>query len=167
MKLINEKGKLFGLINLVDLGCILIVVLLAAGLGWKLLGNQVQTAVAPTTTMTTTMRVRGVYPYAFDDFANYDFVGEKLVMGTGFVDAVITDVAVEPYHVQNVTADGDLVPCDDPERVDIVFTVESQVPSGSAVYKIGTQEVRMGRTFILKTDIYEANAIIESVVIAE
>ena len=167
MKLINEKGKLFGLINLVDLGCILIVVLLAAGLGWKLLGNQVQTAVAPTTTMTTTMRVRGVYPYAFDDFANCDFVGEKLVMGTGFVDAVITDVAVEPYHVQNVTADGDLVPCDDPERVDIVFTVESQVPSGSAVYKIGTQEVRMGRTFILKTDIYEANAIIESVVIAE
>ena len=167
MKLINEKGKLFGLINLVDLGCILIVILLAAGLGWQLLGDQVQTAVAPTTTMTTTMRVRGVYPYALDDFENYDFVGEKLVMGTGFVDAVITDVAIEPYHTQNPAADGTVLPYEDPERVDIVFTVESQVPSGSAVYKIGTQEVRMGRAFILKTDIYEASAIIESVVIGE
>lgn len=167
MKLINEKGKLFGLINLVDLGCILIVILLAAGLGWQLLGDQVQTAVAPTTTMTTTMRVRGVYPYALDDFENYDFVGEKLVMGTGFVDAVITDVAIEPYHTQNPAADGTVLPYDDPERVDILFTIESQVPSGSAVYKIGTQEVRMGRAFILKTDIYEASAIIESVVIGE
>ena len=87
--------------------------------------------------------------------------------GTGFVDAVITDVAIEPYHTQNPAADGTVLPYDDPERVDILFTIESQVPSGSAVYKIGTQEVRMGRAFILKTDIYEASAIIESVVIGE
>ena len=35
-----------------------------------------------------------------------DLVGEKLVMGTGYVDAVVTKVEYEPYIIQFTTDDG-------------------------------------------------------------
>ena len=71
MKIINEKGKLFGIINLVDLVCLLLVLLVAAGVGWKLLGPKVEEAVAPTTTMTSTFRIRGAYDYTLK-FLDYN-----------------------------------------------------------------------------------------------
>ena len=37
MKIINEKGKLFGLINIVDLLVLIAAVAVAAGVGYKLL----------------------------------------------------------------------------------------------------------------------------------
>lgn len=37
MKIINEKGKLFGVINIVDLLVVLAVIAVAAGIGYKLL----------------------------------------------------------------------------------------------------------------------------------
>ncbi|NLM60645.1 MAG: DUF4330 family protein, partial [Clostridiales bacterium] len=39
MKLVNEKGKLFGLINLVDLLVLLFILLVAGGIVWKIFGN--------------------------------------------------------------------------------------------------------------------------------
>ena len=36
MKIINEKGKLFGVINIVDLLVVLAVIAVAAGIGYKL-----------------------------------------------------------------------------------------------------------------------------------
>ena len=41
MKIINEKGKLFGLINIVDFLVLLAVLAVVGGLGWKLLGPKV------------------------------------------------------------------------------------------------------------------------------
>ena len=41
MKIINEKGKLFGLINIIDLSVLLIAVLLAAAVGYKAMGPKI------------------------------------------------------------------------------------------------------------------------------
>ena len=41
MKLINEKGKLFGVINVVDLLVLLAVIAVAAGVGYKLFAPQI------------------------------------------------------------------------------------------------------------------------------
>ena len=165
MKLINEKGKLFGLINVVDLCCLLIILLVAVGFGWKILGPQVQASVAPTAEMTTVFRIRGAYPYMLDELERNDIVGEKLVMGTGYVDAVITDLTYEPYIVQLETADGQIVEAEDPVKKDVLITVESEVASGAAILKIGTQEVRSGRTFTLKTRTFETSVLVDTVTV--
>lgn len=44
MKLINEKGKLFGVINVVDLLVLLAVIAVAAGVGYKLFAPQIAEA---------------------------------------------------------------------------------------------------------------------------
>ncbi len=165
MKLLNEKGKLFGIINVVDLACLLIIVLLVIGVGWKILGPQVQASVAPTTTMTTTFRIRGTYDYMLEELERNNLVGQRLVMGTGYIDAKVLDVYNVPYTVQLPTDDGRIVTAEDPVRKDVIIVVESEIASGAPILKIGTQEVRAGRTFTFKTRTFETNVLVDSVVV--
>ena len=46
MKIINEKGKLFGLINIVDLIVLLLVIAVIGVVGTKLMGSKVTDAVS-------------------------------------------------------------------------------------------------------------------------
>jgi len=168
MKLINEKGKLFGIINLVDLACILIVLLLVVGVGWNIFGNQVQEVVSTTTTMTTTLRIRGTPPYLLESVDVNELVGEQLVMGSGYVsDAYITDVWLEPYVMQTQDSNGVIHDAQDPSKMDVMIVIESEIAANSSILKIGTQEVRAGRTFLLKTRTFEKEAHIDSVIVNE
>ena len=167
MKIINEKGKLFGLINIVDLLALLAAVAVVCGIGWKLLAPQVAEAVSPTVTLTATMRVRGATPVLVEEVLASEQVGKKLVSGNSYVDAEITDMWIEDYVVQVQCADGRIVNSTDPVKKDIVFLVETRVTKDTPSPKIGTQEVRMGRTFILKTNDFENTCNIDSVVISE
>ena len=56
MKLISEKGKLFGIINIVDLLILLAVILVAGGIGWKVFGSTITEVASPTTELTMTVR---------------------------------------------------------------------------------------------------------------
>ena len=161
MKIINEKGKLFGLINLVDLLTILLLVLMVGGGAWKLLGSTIQETAAPTVKMVSVMRVRGAMPSLYDALDDSD---KRIVSGNSYTGATITEWHKEPYLVQVPKDDGDIVTSQDPYKIDIVVTVESTVNEGTSSPKIGSQEVRAGRTFILKTQTFEVIANIESVV---
>ena len=57
MKLIDEKGKLFGLINLIDLLVLLAVLAAAVGIGWKVMSSS-QAAEAPKNAVTVTFVAR-------------------------------------------------------------------------------------------------------------
>lgn len=167
MKIINEKGKLFGIINVVDFLVLLAAVAVIAGLGWKLLGPKVVEAVSPTVTMTSQMRVRGVSPVVYNDLLEHSQVGKHLVSGNEYTAATITDMWMDDYEIQIQCADGRIVNAIDPVKKDVIFMIESQVSEGTPAPKIGTQEVRMGRTFILKTNDFETTANIELVVMGE
>ena len=166
MKIINEKGKLFGIINLVDLICILLVLLLVGGIGWKLLGSKVEEAVSPTTTATCILRVRGAQSYLQEWLEEHDLVGQQLVAGTSYVDgAYIEDIWTEDYVTQATTDDGVIVDATDPTKKDIIFKVTGKVSANSPILKIGSQEVRTGRTFTVKTRTFEIAAIVQSVTV--
>ena len=167
MKIINEKGKLFGLINIVDFLVLLAALAVIGGLGWKLRGTQVVEAVSPTVTMRTQLRVRGMMPVVYNDLLEHSQVGKQLVSGNAFVDAKIVDMWTDDYVIQVQCADGRIVNSTDPTKKDVIFVVESEVTKGTPTPKIGTQEVRMGRTFILKTNDFETNSNIELVVMEE
>lgn len=169
MKLVNEKGKLFGMINLVDLLVLLAIIAVLGGVGWKLLAPKVTEAVSPQVTMTTTLRIRGVTPFLLSEVTrtDNDQTGKQLVSGNSYVDATIESITVEDYIQQVTTSDGRIVNALDPSKKDIVIIVKSQVAKNTPTPKIGTQEVRAGRTFIVKTNNFETTANIDSVVFSE
>lgn len=163
MKIINEKGKLFGLVNIVDLLVLLAVIAVAAGICWKLFAPAVQEAVSPEVTMITTMRVRGATPFLVNEFKDNDQTGKKLVTGNSYVPAQIESVSYADYVQQVTTADGRIVDALDPSKKDILVVISSKVTKDTPTPKIGTQEVRAGRTFTLKTNDIETIANIDSV----
>ncbi|MDR2670101.1 MAG: DUF4330 domain-containing protein [Oscillospiraceae bacterium] len=163
MKLINEKGKLFGLINVVDLLVLLAILLAVGGVAWRLFGHRVSELTAATTTMTYTVRVRGVHSRLEAEIRENLEYDSRIIAGNDFVDARVTGVSFEPYMQQNPTADGQLVNAEDPVRLDVLFTVEAVVSKGTPIIKVGTQEIRVGYGHFLKTPLLEFSSTIETV----
>ena len=166
MKIINEKGKLFGVINVVDLLVLLAVIAVVIGVGYKLFAPQIADATATQVPMTVTVRVRGATPFLVEEVQRNSQVGKQIVSGNSYTNAVITDMQIEDYVQQVTTADGSIVNALDPSKKDLVFTIETTVPEGTAAPSIGTQEVRAGRTFIVKTNDFETTGNIDMVDIA-
>ena len=162
MKLVNEKGKLFGIINLVDL-LILIAILLAAGaVGYKMLSQPVTQAIAPEKEAEVVVRVRGAMPYFVEQVETIT-EGEKLIAGNDYVNGTVKSVDVVPYVITTTTADGPIVQVTDPIKKDILITITSSGNPDAPIFKIGNQEVRAGRGFTFKTKRVEVESIVESV----
>lgn len=162
MKIINEKGKLFGLINIVDLIIIIALLAVIGAVGVKLLAKPVGETISPKSEMIVTMRVRGAMLYFTDEIMKIE-PGEKLVAGNSYVDGEVVSIERVPYEVLTTTDDGRIVKAVDPEREDIIITVKAKENKNSPTLKIGNQDVRIGRSFIFKTQTFEISATIETV----
>ncbi len=167
MKIINEKGKLFGIINVVDLLALLAVIAVAAGVACKLFAPSIQDASSPLVEMTTIVRVRGATPFLQAEVQRNSPVGKRMVAGNDYVDGDIVDMHFEDYVIQTALDDGTIVDTKDPTKKDIVFTIKSQVRKDTPTPKIGSQEVRAGRTFTVKTNDFETSGLIVLVDIAD
>ena len=77
MKIINEKGKLFGLINIVDLLVLIAAVAVAAGVGYKLFAPQIKESVQPQVELTAIVRVRGATPFLVTEVERNSQVGKQ------------------------------------------------------------------------------------------
>ena len=164
MKTINEKGKLFGIINPVDLIVILAVVALVAAVGIKFLRAPVEAAVSPKQEMQVTLRVRGAMPSLVEATKQIQ-EGAKLVAGNDYVsDASVVSVNFEDYVYTVANDNGVTVETTDPIKKDIVIVIKGVGSPSDAILKIGNQEVRTGRGFIFKTNTVEVNTTIESVI---
>lgn len=167
MKVINEKGKLFGIINVVDLILLIAVVAVVGAIGWHLFGGAVNDAVSPQVKLTAQVDIIGTAPRIIQEIERQDLVGQKIVSGNQYVDATITDVKLEDYVIQATRADGVIVDAKDPSKKDVIVTITTTVPKGTASPKIGSQEVRAGRTYIVKTQTFECSGTIRYVEIAK
>ena len=79
-----------------------------------------------------------------------------MIAGNEYMNATIVDVWEEDYVMQAITSEGVIVDATDPSKKDIVIKVTSKVPKGTPNPKIGNQEVRAGRTYIIKTQTFES-----------
>ena len=109
MKIINEKGKLFGIINVVDLLVLVAAIAVVAGVGYKLFAKQIKEVASPQVSLTMTVRVRGATPFLVNEVQRNSQVGKSLVNGNSYVNAQITDMKIEDYNQQVTTADGRIV----------------------------------------------------------
>ena len=153
MKLIDEKGRLFGKLNLIDLLVVLLIAAVLAAVVWKLGGKKAAAAVAGT-------EKKAVYTVEFEDvpadIAEYakTQVDKTLVNDSKLIDAVITDVRTEPY-------DNEL------GHVRLYITVEAGASFTGNVYKVGPQEVRVGYEYILKTSEFELTGLISALEVTD
>lgn len=169
MKLINEKGKLFGIINLVDLLVLLLVIAVVAVVGVKLFGTKAVEVVSAKSDCYAEIEVIGANPRLYNEVDRQmdKLIGARMVTGNEYLSATIEDIWYEPYNILATNSDGYVVASIDETRVSIVFLVKTQVSPDAATLSIGAQELRSGKTFIVKTQALETSGTIRYVNVGE
>lgn len=162
MKVIDEKGKLFGKLNIIDLLVLIIVIAAVAVIGVKFLGGGSDEKSASGTQVTYTVRMTAQNANVVEYLAEYVDAAsgkrDQLVAGSSLVDAYLVDYWTEPTaYNRTVTGSVELLDEVDAEEaglVDICFVIEANVGS-TTTNKVGSQEVRIGRSHIVKTTHFE------------
>lgn len=177
MKLLDEKGKLFGKINIIDLLVIVVIVAALVVVGIKVLGGSKTDDAPPSSTsestgeatltpaaptkakLTYTVRVTAQRKEIAEQLAEYVNVAEgkkdQLQHGGYLIkDAYVVDFWTEPCRY-NVLASGEVemiaaAEAEAAELVDICLVVESVVDD-TKTNLVGSLEVRLGKSHVLKT----------------
>lgn len=149
MKLVDEKGRLFGKLNLIDLAVIIIVLAVVAAVGMKLFGNK---EVASATTQQVTLTYEVVAQDVPDHVAEYcvAHTGGQLLSSGKLLDGYITGCEAVEVSDENGT------------HTDLYFTIEVNTTFSSSAYVVGSQEVRVGMEHLVKTSDIEVEGIISN-----
>lgn len=148
MKFIDDKGKLFGLVNIVDLLIILAALLLLGGAAYKLkgMGGKETARTVRVTVIATSIRP--------EMLAGVE-VGDKMVSGSSYTNAVITDVDIRPAYLITTDSAGRRVEATDPFLKDLIVTIEGKTVISGATINLGGQEIRRGKDYYIKSLDYE------------
>lgn len=188
MKILDEKGKLFGKINVIDLLVLIVIIAVLVVIGVKVLGDGMADGTSPSSgensenseyledsgapvkaKLTYTVRVTAQHEEVAEQLKKYVDIaqgkkdqlqhGGKLVKG-----AYVVDFWTERC-CYNVLANGEMeminaAEADAAGLVDICLVVEAIVPDAKTS-EVGLLEVRIGKAHILKTTHLEfANGIV-------
>ena len=144
MKIINEKGKLFGLINVIDLVVVLILGLLIVG-GVKrmqtkpIIASESSKALITFEIIDVRMpTVEGIVEG--DPLWHYD-KGEYL--------GIIAEKEVLPY-TEPLESNGEWVNAEVPDEYSVIFKVEADVSNNQDVIVAGGEQTRIGIEYRLK-----------------
>ncbi len=120
MKIIDENGKLFGKLNLVDLGIILLVIFAIVTVGAKLLKDSSESGAK--TTISYTVFVEGVRQQSIDAInKNYENITEaekKDALGK------IVKIEKEPSVIPVEMMDGTYKELEQPDKFNLYITLE-------------------------------------------
>jgi hypothetical protein len=151
MKVLDEKGRLFGKINLVDALVILVIAVVAIGVIWKLFGQNIESAVSASSNQTLTYEV---ICYGVDndvcDAVMSDAKGQLMSNGS-LVNGYVVDCQRENYYATDINEDGQVVMALSPTKSNLRFTIVYSLPSDDLTNAVGSQEVRIGKSHIVKT----------------
>jgi hypothetical protein len=159
MKLVDEKGKLFGLINIVDFLVLLAILLILGGAAYKLKGP------GGGDTASKTVRVTVLAPAIRPEMLTNIKVGDRMVSGSSFTDVVIKDVKTRPAYMITTDSEGRRVEAIDPYLKDLIVVVEGKTPIAGATINLGGQEIRRNKDYYIKSLDYEYKGLIMDVTI--
>lgn len=167
MKIIDEKGKLFGKLNIVDLLVILVVIAAAVFLVLRQETDTESGNGGETATLTYQALVRGVDPSYYDSIRQFvnpeEGKSDQLLSNNSPIDAYLVDFEATPHAEYVTTDDGQIkrVQSDEDKRLDLLFTVEAKVDD-LVTNTVGTQQIRVGTSHVLKTIHCEFNTYVVS-----
>lgn len=161
MKLINEKGKIFGLINIVDLIVLVLIIAVAGAVCFKMFSPKANAPVESKGDQYcyVTVLAQQVVPESAADLK----VGDHLVANNEFTDAEIVSVSEAPAAQVNANAEGKSILSEHPLWKDLTVVVKEKIDPSSVILKVGGQEVRVNYPYILKTQTVECNSKIRGI----
>lgn len=160
-----KDGKLFGKINIIDLLVAIIVVAAVGAVALKMSGRLGPAVVEVDTDITYTVRVKGVEKEVYEDVLEFidaakeaGYEGDQLMSNGTLLSAYVTDAIAVPHEAKAVISsmDGDVIIPVMEDTLDVTFTVKGHVASDIKT-ELGSQEVRVGKTHIVKTTHFELN----------
>ena len=156
-KIIDEKGKLFGIVNIVDLLIGLVIIGLVAVIGIRLTSSarnaEGQNPLNAEKEIYVTLYGNSIVPEALETLKP----GDKLVANNVFTNAEIVSVDVAPAAYITTDYNGEPNLTEHPMWKDITVVIKDKVNASNPILKAGNQEVRVNYNFILKTQQFEAN----------
>lgn len=166
MKLIDEKGRIFSKVNIVDLIVILVIVAVIAAAAVKITTGRTTDSVAGNEAAQSEQQ----YCYATiiarlqpEEVGTNLKVGDHLVANGGYTDAEIVDVQMKPADYVGVNAEGQTVKSAHPMWKDITVVAKQKLDPSDVTLKLGGQEIRVGYDFILKTQMVETKATVRNI----
>ena len=154
--IIDKKGKLFGIINIVDL-CVILVVLVAIGaIYFKFNLSSHSDIAASEDRVVVTYKVASVRDFTLRQFE----IGDKLFSDEddSFIGEVV-NVSKEPATDYIKTIDGGIKKAEQPDRFDVFVDVEcSAYIDGDKVYIHGGKQLYLNQEDIYYTDTVQTTA---------
>ena len=120
MKITDDKGRLFGKINIVDMGVILLIILAAVSVGYKL--TREKEIERKEAVISYTLCVEGVRDQSFRAISQKSEVYQA---ETGEDLGVISDIEKENAKKLVQKADGEYAVATYPDKFDLYITIES------------------------------------------
>lgn len=144
MKVINEKGKLFGLINIIDLAVVLILGLLVVGGAMRMKTKPI--VVSESSKANITYEVSDIRMVSVDNIN----VGDPLYhYDKGDFIGTIIEKEVEPY-TEPLEKDGEWINAEVPGKYVVTFKVEADVKDNPDVIVVGGEQTRVGIQYRMK-----------------
>ncbi|WFA09129.1 DUF4330 domain-containing protein [Tissierella sp. Yu-01] len=160
MKLIDDKGRIFNKINILDLLFIVLILFLVFLSVIKIFGANLEDLTATDENVNIEFTASIVMDKGYLDVIN---VGDQLGETKQFLDAYIEDVEVVEVMATNLDQNGNEVVSVDPTMEKAEVVISANVPYKNMSYKLGNQELRQGKIIFLESQFYRYKAQIESV----
>lgn len=145
MKIIDKKGRLFGLINIVDL-LIIILLLALVAVGVKRFGNKAAVGEATTKKGVITAEIKDVR----DVTAKNVKVGDPIYdYDKGTLIGKILTADIEPYK-DKTEYQGKFFNSEVPGKYRVIMTIDADVKETQDFYQVGTEQIRIGAEMRIK-----------------
>ncbi len=163
MKIIDNKGKLFGFVNVVDLVVVVLVVAIAGGVVYRATSHRVNAGESVVSSEKKEIYVTLSAALVVPEVAKSLKPGDKLVANNRFTNAEVVSVQAEQADYVGVNSDGIAILSKHPIWQDVTVVIKDTVDPSSVLLKAGNQEVRVGYSYILKTQTVETNSKIRNI----
>ncbi|MFM1651988.1 DUF4330 domain-containing protein [Brevibacillus sp. B_LB10_24] len=162
MSFIDNRGRLFGKINLIDF-LLILVVLAAIAFGVYKLNKGGELAILPTESKKVTVEFYGnaLYPFQVENMKEGDFVR---TLDTN--DVIGTIVSIKKNDAINLvsTADGRTVISKIPDKYSVYIEVQGSAKLANGILMAGNTPLLVGNEFKIKSSSFTMNSVISKVV---
>lgn len=155
MKIIDEKGRLFKIINIVDLAILLALVLIVAGVVYQVRKSRLEQTMTPDQFLVTVL-----CPMVPPAVPENLMAGDQIVFGNVFVNGFVVSVSATPARMESVDAQGNFTVTHHPWYMDAIVEIRVENDPRSRLIMLGKYQVNIGKEFVVKTSRVEVNGVV-------
>lgn len=157
MKIIDNKGKIFGRISILDILLIITVIAMVFFAVLRLMNKDVSDLRSDKRVDKLRVVLRVDEDRGFLDAIR---VNDRLGEMKKHFDVYVKEVKLEDVYTKTLDKDNKEVNTIDPSKQRALVIVEGSFPFINNSYKMGKQEIREGSTIFLESDFYRLKALV-------